>query len=96
MRKFLINISNYIEYLNKKGIPIPTVRDPKTQRGSVSLTLVAISSGLVIVGCVNKLFGKDLIDMSRSLDTNPGNPDDLKIYSNHAGSNQAWLITPFP
>jgi len=68
MRKFLINISNYIEYLNKKGIPIPTVRDPKTQRGSVSLTLVAISSGLVIVGCVNKLFGKDLIDMSRSLD----------------------------
>lgn len=39
---------------NSKGIPLPTVRDPKTKIGSVSLTLVVISSITVLIG----LFGK--------------------------------------
>ena len=43
---------------NKAGLPIPTIRDPKTGVGSVSLTLVLISALLVIVGILSKWAGK--------------------------------------
>jgi hypothetical protein len=42
---------------NDKGIPLPMVRDPNTLEGSVSLTLVVLSSFLVIVGIVGKWSG---------------------------------------
>ena len=32
---------------NEKGIPLPMVRDPKTKKGSVSLTMVVVSFGLM-------------------------------------------------
>lgn len=39
---------------NEYGVPLPSVRDPKTGKGSISLTLVFISSILVIIGIVGK------------------------------------------
>lgn len=39
---------------NSLGIPAPTIRDPKTGTGSISLTLVFVSSMLVIIGIVGK------------------------------------------
>jgi hypothetical protein len=40
--------------MNDLGIPLPNVRDPKTGKGSVSLTLVFISFNLCLVGIVGK------------------------------------------
>jgi len=44
---------SFLNKLNKKGIPVPTVRDPKTGLGSVSLTLVFLSSIYVQVALLN-------------------------------------------
>lgn len=43
--------------LNKYGIPLPTIRDPLTGKGSISLTLVFISFNAVLVGLVGKWSG---------------------------------------
>jgi len=47
----------FVKNMNVKGIPVPTIRDPKTGFGSVSLTLVFISSVIVIVGIIGKTAG---------------------------------------
>jgi len=47
----------FVEKMNDKGIPLPMVRDPQTLEGSVSLTLVCMSSFLVVVGIVGKASG---------------------------------------
>ena len=47
----------FIEKMNIKGVPIPVVRDPKTGVGSVSLTLVFLSSLWVQIGLIGKLSG---------------------------------------
>ena len=39
--------------LNKYGIPLPMIRDPKTGLGSVSLTLVFLSSIYVQLALIN-------------------------------------------
>jgi hypothetical protein len=49
---------DFITKMNDKGIAVPTIRDPDTGEGSVSLTLVFISSFLVIVGILSKWSGK--------------------------------------
>lgn len=46
-----------VEAANDRGIPLPMVRDPNTLEGSVSLTLVVMSSFLVVVGIVGKAAG---------------------------------------
>lgn len=40
---------SFVRDMNSKGIPIPTIRDPKTGSGSVTLSLVFASSALCIV-----------------------------------------------
>jgi hypothetical protein len=58
----------FVSKMNEKGLPIPMVRDPKTGRGDVALTLVVISSIWVQVGLLNKLsnfFGD--VDMAQAL-----------------------------
>lgn len=47
----------FVEKMNDKGVPLPMVRDPQTLEGSVSLTLVVMSSFLVAVGIVGKWGG---------------------------------------
>jgi len=46
-------IKNVIAKLNKYGIPLPMIRDPKTGLGSVSLTLVFLSSIYVQLALLN-------------------------------------------
>ena len=54
--------------LNENGIPLPTIRDPKTKEGSVSLTLVFISFNVVLISLVEKWSGAvGTIDISQSL-----------------------------
>lgn len=53
--------------LNKYGIPLPMVRDPKTGTASVSLTLMMISFGITSVGLVGKLAGQLDINLAEAL-----------------------------
>lgn len=39
----------FVNEANKRGIPVPTARDPKTGIGSVSFTLVCVSFGLMAI-----------------------------------------------
>lgn len=57
MAKFLEYWKKFISKMNELGIPLPTIRDPKTGMGSVSLTLVFSSSLLVTVGIIGKWAG---------------------------------------
>lgn len=47
----------FVNNMNTKGIPIPLVRDPKTGRGDVALTLVFISSIWFQIGLIGKWSG---------------------------------------
>lgn len=46
-----------ISELNRYGIPIPTIRDPKTGEGSITLTLVFVSFNTALIGQVGKIAG---------------------------------------
>jgi hypothetical protein len=46
----------FIRNLNRLGIPLPMVRDPATSVGSVSLTLVFLSSILVVIEIIGEVF----------------------------------------
>jgi hypothetical protein len=48
----------FVARMNEKGVPLPTARDPKTGIGSVSLTLVAVSFALCVLGILTKWSGK--------------------------------------
>lgn len=64
----LTNFREFVRKANNSGIPVPLVRDPKTGRGSVSLTLVFISNTIVLVGLLGKaanFFGG--IDLTQAL-----------------------------
>jgi hypothetical protein len=50
-----MDFTKLTDYLTKKGISIPVVRDPVTQKPSVSLTLVVVSAGIVVFGLFNKV-----------------------------------------
>jgi hypothetical protein len=54
----------FVSDMNDKGIPLPMVRDPNSLEGSVSLTLVVMSSMLVVAGIVGKWAGFLGIDMA--------------------------------
>ena len=58
IRKLLDGWKGFVGRMNDLGIPAPTIRDPKTNEGSVSLTLVFVSSILVIIGIVGRWSGK--------------------------------------
>jgi hypothetical protein len=50
------------------GLNIPMVKDPKTGLGSVSLTLLFISSIIVVVGLVGKWSGYLAINLDNALE----------------------------
>lgn len=67
-RKLFEKWKNFVALLNKKGVPAPTIRDPKTGQGSVSLTLVFISSAIVIVGIIGNWSAKlGNVDMANAM-----------------------------
>ena len=54
--------------MNVYGLNLPMVKDPATEKGSVSLTLVFLSSLLVIAGLVGKWSGKlGIVDINNAL-----------------------------
>lgn len=61
-------IKEFFAKINSKGIPMPLIRDPKTGMGSVSLTLLFISSLYVQVGLIGK-YSKLLegVDVSQAI-----------------------------
>lgn len=68
INKYIESWKSFIGKLNEKGVPMPTIRDPKSGLGSVSLTLVFVSSLLVIIGIVGKWSAKfGDIDMANAM-----------------------------
>lgn len=60
-------LKSIIQAMNERGIPIPTLRDPKNGLPSVTLTMMLISFSLIVVGIIGK-WSKGLdIDMSQSM-----------------------------
>lgn len=49
---------NAVRGLNERGFPTPLIRDPKSGKGSVSLTLVFISFNVCVIAMVGKWSGK--------------------------------------
>ncbi|CAB4124486.1 hypothetical protein UFOVP53_4 [uncultured Caudovirales phage] len=49
----LQDIRDFISRMNAKGVPLPLIRDSKTGIGSVSLTLVVLSSIYVQLALLN-------------------------------------------
>lgn len=58
LKKLSKKVEHSAKLAGMQGIPFIWIRDPKTGIGSVSLTLVVVSSILVIIGCVGKWSGK--------------------------------------
>jgi hypothetical protein len=50
-------IKEFFRRANDYGIPIPMLRDPESDRASVSLTMVFISFNVVLVGLIGKASG---------------------------------------
>lgn len=46
-----------MRFLNTAGIPLPFARDPKTQKSSVSLTMMLVSFAVAVVGLIGKASG---------------------------------------
>lgn len=46
-----------VNKMNSKGIPVPMIRDPKTELGSVSLTLVFLSFNVWLLSVIGKAAG---------------------------------------
>lgn len=44
-----------VDKANTNGIPVPVVRDPKTGKGSITATLVVVSSGLCAISILMML-----------------------------------------
>jgi hypothetical protein len=62
-------IQDMVQNLNAAGVPLPMVRDPKTGRGSVSLSLVVMSSVMVVLGLVGRWSGKlGTVDINNALE----------------------------
>lgn len=59
MKKIKQLQNRFAEFCTKKGIPVPVVRDPVTQKPSASFTLLVVSAGLVIFGLTNKIVDID-------------------------------------
>ena len=59
---------SFASYCNSKGVPVPTIRDPKTGNGSITATLLFISSLAVVIGLAGKWSAKfGTIDMANAL-----------------------------
>lgn len=48
---------SFVNRMNRKGIPVPMIRDPKTGEGSLAITLVFISFNVWLVSVVGKAAG---------------------------------------
>lgn len=63
----LHNLKAIILALSSSGIPIPLLRDPKTQKGSISFTMLFMSFNIVLFGLIGKWSQHFDIDLSNAL-----------------------------
>ena len=56
-----------LNWTNEKGIPIPLLRDPKTQMGSITYTFTWVSGNLVLFGLIGKYAKMFDIDLTNAL-----------------------------
>lgn len=69
LSRLIKNMKKLVLICNSYGIPLPLVHDPKTGTGSVSLTLVVLSSSMVLLGLVGTWSGKlGVIDIKNALE----------------------------
>lgn len=54
LKNLLKDWKSFVARMNAIGVPLPTIRDPKSGRGDVALTLVVISSIYVQLGLIGK------------------------------------------
>lgn len=59
--------NNYLKKINQEGISLAFLKDPTTQKSSVSLTLLIMSFVLTIVGIIGKWGGYLKIDIDQAL-----------------------------
>jgi len=61
-------LKQIMQYLNEKGLPIAFLRDPVTQKPSVSLTMLVVSFTITILALISK-FAKivDGIDVDNAM-----------------------------
>lgn len=60
-------LKEIVRKLNELGIPLPMLRDNKTGKASVTLTMMVISFNIVAIGLIGK-YAKGLdIDMSQAM-----------------------------
>ena len=92
---FLAKLVAITRAANQRGINLPMVKDPKTGIGSVSLTLVAISSVMVIIGLVGKWSGRlGTVDIHNALEFFYASS--ALYFGRNWKSKDASLITPPP
>jgi hypothetical protein len=60
-------VKTFITNLNKYGIPVPMLRDPKTGLGSVSLSMLFVSFNVVLLGLIGKWAKQLDIDLQQSI-----------------------------
>jgi hypothetical protein len=58
MENFLEKLKDFFRDKNQNGVYLPMVADPKTKSGSVTLTLLIVSSVIVMIGLAGKWSGK--------------------------------------
>src|SRR5271166_4794219 len=63
MQKFKL----FVNKMNEFGIPLGFIRDPKTGKSSVSLTLMLISFFICAIGLIGKLAGQLDINLGEAL-----------------------------
>lgn len=51
----LEKMKKFLDKLNSRGIPLPTIRDPKNGRGSITLTMFWISFNISILTLAGKI-----------------------------------------
>lgn len=48
-------LKEFLKKLNESGIPLPTIRDPKTGRGSITLTMFWIAFNVALLTLAGKM-----------------------------------------
>lgn len=57
MQDLFDKLSEIAQKMNSLGMPLPMIRDPKSGKGSVTLTMVFISFNTCLIGQMGKLAG---------------------------------------
>lgn len=63
----LEKLNQFVDWMHSKGIPLPTLRDPKHGEPSVSYTMMVMSFSVCLIGLLGNVSKFLEVDMSQSL-----------------------------